>query len=61
MRIEAGTADAVSIGRLFIANPDLVKRMALEAPLNPGDPKTFYSGGPEGYVDYPALEEQEAA
>jgi len=35
--------------------------MALEAPLNPGDPKTFYSGGPEGYVDYPALEEQEAA
>ena len=61
VRIEAGTADAVSIGRLFIANPDLVKRMALEAPLNPGDPRTFYSGGPEGYVDYPALGEQEAA
>ena len=61
VRIEAGTADAVSIGRLFIANPDLVNRMSLEAPLNSGDPRTFYSGGPEGYVDYPALAEQEAA
>jgi 2,4-dienoyl-CoA reductase-like NADH-dependent reductase (Old Yellow Enzyme family) len=61
VRIEAGTADAVSIGRLFIANPDLVKRMALEAPLNQGDSRTFYSGGPEGYVDYPSLGEQEAA
>jgi 2,4-dienoyl-CoA reductase-like NADH-dependent reductase (Old Yellow Enzyme family) len=61
VRIAAGTADAVSIGRLFIANPDLVKRIALDAPLNPGDPRTFYSGGPEGYVDYPSLAEQEAA
>ena len=61
VRIAGGTADAVSIGRLFIANPDLVKRIAQDAPLNPGDPKTFYSGGPEGYVDYPALGEQEAA
>ena len=61
VRIESGTADAVSIGRLFIANPDLVKRIALDAPLNPGDSRTFYSGGPEGYVDYPALAEQEAA
>jgi N-ethylmaleimide reductase len=61
VRIEAGTADAVSIGRLFIANPDLVERIALEAPLNAGDSRTFYSGGPEGYVDYPVLGEQEAA
>jgi len=61
VRIAGGTADAVSIGRLFIANPDLVKRIALDAPLNPGDSRTFYSGGPEGYVDYPALGEQEAA
>ncbi|HEU4499492.1 MAG TPA: alkene reductase, partial [Sphingomicrobium sp.] len=60
-RIADGHADAVSIGRLFIANPDLVKRIAIDAPLNPGDPSTFYSGGPEGYVDYPALAEQEAA
>lgn len=60
-RIAGGHADAVSIGRLFIANPDLVKRIALDAPLNPGDPTTFYSGGAEGYVDYPSLAEQEAA
>ena len=60
-RIDEGHADAVSIGRLFIANPDLVKRIALRAPLNPGDPSTFYSGGAQGYVDYPSLAEQEAA
>ncbi|MFL6771786.1 MAG: alkene reductase [Sphingomicrobium sp.] len=60
-RIAAGHADAVSIGRLFIANPDLVKRIALDAPLNPGDPASFYAGGAQGYTDYPALTEQEAA
>jgi 2,4-dienoyl-CoA reductase-like NADH-dependent reductase (Old Yellow Enzyme family) len=60
-RIAEGHADAVSIGRLFIANPDLVKRIATDAPLNSGDPSTFYSGGAEGYTDYPNLREQEAA
>ena len=60
-RIADGHADAVSIGRLFIANPDLVKRIAVGASLNPGDPGTFYAGGAEGYTDYPALTEQEAA
>lgn len=60
-RIVGGHADAVSIGRLFIANPDLVKRIATDASLNPGDPATFYSGGAEGYTDYPVLGEQEAA
>jgi 2,4-dienoyl-CoA reductase-like NADH-dependent reductase (Old Yellow Enzyme family) len=60
-RVIDGDADAVSIGRLFIANPDLVKRIALGAPLNDGDSATFYSGGAEGYVDYPALDDAEAA
>ena len=60
-RIADGHADAVSIGRLFIANPDLPKRIATDAPLNPADPSTFYAGGAQGYVDYPALEEQQAA
>ena len=60
-RIADGHADAVSIGRLFIANPDLPKRIATGALLNPGDPSTFYSGGAQGYTDYPALTEQEAA
>jgi len=60
-RIEGGHADAVSIGRLFIANPDLVTRIAMDAPLNFGDQRTFYSGGAQGYTDYPFLTEQVAA
>ena len=53
--IEAGEADAVGFGKLFIANPDLVERFAAGASLNDPDPDTFYTHGPEGYVDYPAL------
>ena len=56
-----GIADGVSIGRLFIANPDLVKRITLGAPLNDGDSTTFYAGGAKGYVDYSTLEEPRAA
>lgn len=50
-----GEADAVAFGKLFIANPDLVERIRLAAPLNPWRKETFYEGGREGYVDYPAL------
>ncbi|MGN6388082.1 MAG: alkene reductase [Burkholderiaceae bacterium] len=53
--IASGEADAVAFGQLFIANPDLPKRFARNAPLNPPKPETFYQGGAEGYVDYPAL------
>jgi 2,4-dienoyl-CoA reductase-like NADH-dependent reductase (Old Yellow Enzyme family) len=60
-RLIDGDGDAVSIGRRFIANPDLVKRIALGAPLNEGDSSTFYSGGAQGYVDYPELDEAQAA
>ena len=56
-----GIADAVSIGRLFIANPDLVNRIAIGAPLNPGDDSTYYAGGAEGYIDYPTFDEAQAA
>jgi len=56
-RIDSGIADGVSIGRLFIANPDLVRRIALGSPLNAGDPSTYYAGGAAGYVDYPVLDE----
>lgn len=48
-------ADAVAFGKLFIANPDLPKRFALNAPLNTPDSNTFYGQGPKGYTDYPAL------
>ncbi len=53
--IGAGEADAVAFGKAFIANPDLVRRLALNAPLNPWKTDTFYSAGPEGYTDYPAV------
>ncbi len=55
--IERGDCDAVSFGKLFIANPDLVERFRNGAPLNDPNPSTFYGHGPEGYVDYPALQE----
>lgn len=50
-----GEADAVAFGRLYIANPDLVRRFAQGASLNEWDPETFYTPGPKGYVDYPFL------
>ncbi len=53
--LDSGVADAVSWGRLFIANPDLVERFAKQAELNKPNPRTFYTPGPEGYIDYPAL------
>ena len=59
--IATGEADAVAFGKLFLANPDLPRRFALGAPLNRWNSDTFYSDGPVGYTDYPALEEQAAA
>ncbi|MDN4039772.1 alkene reductase [Massilia sp. YIM B02443] len=53
--VSSGTADAVSWGQLFIANPDLPKRLQLDAPLNKPVPETFYAKGSTGYTDYPAL------
>jgi 2,4-dienoyl-CoA reductase-like NADH-dependent reductase (Old Yellow Enzyme family) len=60
-RMAEGTADAISFGRPFISNPDLVHRIAVGAPFSPGDEASFYSGGAEGYIDYPTLAEAEAA
>ena len=53
--LAAGGADLVAFGVPYIANPDLVRRLRDDAPLNKPDPKTFYGIGPEGYTDYPAL------
>jgi N-ethylmaleimide reductase len=55
--IEAGECDAVAFGVLFIANPDLPTRFAQKAPLNSPRPELFYAPGPEGYTDYPTLEQ----
>ena len=50
-----GEADAVAFGTLFIANPDLPVRFALNASLNEPDFSTFFSSGAKGYTDYPSL------
>ena len=55
--LAAGEADAVAFGKPFIANPDLPRRFALGAPLNRWSSDTFYSDGPVGYTDYPAMRE----
>jgi N-ethylmaleimide reductase len=48
-------ADLVAFGRPFLANPDLVERLRRGAALNEPDSTTFYTPGPKGYTDYPAL------
>ncbi len=53
--IASGEADAVAFGTPFIANPDLPRRFALNAPLNEPQPETFYASGATGYTDYPKL------
>jgi len=53
--LSAGNADAVAFGVPFLANPDLPKRLAQNAPLNPPDSSTFYADGAKGYTDYPVL------
>jgi N-ethylmaleimide reductase len=50
-----GDADLISIGKLFLANPDLVDRFRKGAVLNTPNQDTFYGGGAEGYTDYPFL------
>jgi N-ethylmaleimide reductase len=53
--IAAGEADLVAFGKMFLANPDLPKRFETGAELNEWNMDTFYTPGPEGYIDYPAL------
>jgi N-ethylmaleimide reductase len=53
--IEKGRADIISIGKMALANPDLVARIRAGAPLNKPDPSTFYGGDARGYTDYPTL------
>ena len=53
--IASGHADTIAFGVLFIANPDLVERFKIDAPLNEADSSTFYGGTEKGYTDYPFL------
>ena len=54
--VASGAADAVSFGRPFISNPDLVRRLRENAPLSALDASTLYGGGAKGYTDYPTLD-----
>ena len=51
----AGKCDLIAVGRPFLANPDLVARWRSGAAVNAPDMATFYTPGPKGYTDYPAL------
>jgi N-ethylmaleimide reductase len=51
--VATGAADAVAFGKPFIANPDLVRRLRDDLPLNPLDTARLYGGGEAGYIDYP--------
>ena len=53
--IADGKADLIAFGRPFISNPDLVRRLRENAPLNELRADKLYGGGAEGYTDYPAL------
>ncbi|MFN3424581.1 MAG: alkene reductase [Novosphingobium meiothermophilum] len=61
--VASGRADAISFGRPFISNPDLVERIRTGAHINPnkGVPQTWYFPGEHGYIDYPTLAEEAAA
>jgi N-ethylmaleimide reductase len=54
--VASGYADLVAFGRPYIANPDLVERLRVDAPLNEIDEAHLYGGGAEGYTDYPVME-----
>ncbi len=51
----AHKAELIAVGRPFLSNPDLPARWKSGAALNPPDAKTFYTPGPTGYIDYPAM------
>jgi N-ethylmaleimide reductase len=53
--LEAGKGDLICVGKPFLANPDLVERWKSNAAVNAPDFGTFYTPGPKGYTDYPAL------
>ncbi|MET0052536.1 MAG: alkene reductase [Candidatus Thiodiazotropha sp.] len=53
--VASGAADLVAFGRPYIANPDLLRRLREDAPLNPLRGELLYGGGAEGYTDYPFL------
>ena len=60
--VSSGKCDAVSFGRPYISNPDLAHRIKVGAEFAPNKdvPKSWYFPIPQGYIDYPTLEEEQA-
>lgn len=52
----ANKGNLIAVGKPFLANPDLVSRWKAGAAVNAPDMNTFYTPGPRGYTDYPALD-----
>jgi N-ethylmaleimide reductase len=55
--LASGLADFIVYGKLFTSNPDLPERFAAGGPLTPWNADLFYTAGPEGYIDFPSLQE----
>ncbi|PRB08246.1 alkene reductase [Microbacterium sp. MYb62] len=53
--ISDGTADLVSFGALYIANPDLVDRLHQGGPFAAPDLSKAFGGDHQGYTDYAVL------
>lgn len=51
--LDANRGDLIAYGKPLLANPDLVRRLSENIPLNPPDTNTFYTSGEQGYTDYP--------
>ncbi|MBB3214702.1 N-ethylmaleimide reductase [Herbaspirillum sp. Sphag1AN] len=54
--LAAGDADLFSIGRPFIANPDLIERLRNNAPLADAPKQYWYGGDARGYSDWPGMQ-----
>jgi N-ethylmaleimide reductase len=50
--LKKGEASAISFGRPYVANPDLVERYKSGVSLTKPDYKTLYTPGENGYTDY---------
>lgn len=59
--LQNNEADLIAFGRPFISNPDLVKRMKVNAPLADPDFSTFYTPEAKGYTDYEPLKKEQLA
>lgn len=54
--IKNGKIDMVSFGKMYMSNPDLLKRIKEKAEIAPPKFEYAYTGGSEGYSDFPLLD-----